>query len=93
MSCAFCPGRLSDGQAVVLENKHCLFLQRPEQVLLGSGFIIPRAHRETVFDLNQQEWAATQSLLVEVKRLLDAQWHPDGYNVGWNNGAVAGQSD
>ena len=89
MSCPFCPERLYDGQELMLENEHCVFLQQPQRVLLGSGFIIPRAHRETVFDLIPQEWAATQKLLIEAKALLDERWHPEGYNIGWNNGAVS----
>lgn len=92
MSCPFCPDRLEEGQEIVLENDHCLFLQQPQKVLLGSGFIIPRAHRETVFDLTREEWVATKELLDEVKTLLDERLGPQGYNVGWNNGDIAGQT-
>lgn len=58
----------------------------------GSGMIIPRQHRETVFDLTATEWAATFTLLQAVKQLLDEAMQPDGYNVGWNCGTVGGQS-
>ena len=92
MNCPFCPDRLYKDQILVIENDQCLFLQQPQRILIGSGFIIPRAHRETVFDLTDEEWSATYALLHEAKKLLDTQWHPDGYNVGWNNGSVAGQS-
>jgi diadenosine tetraphosphate (Ap4A) HIT family hydrolase len=88
--CPFCPPRLDDGQ-VTLGNGECLFLQQPQAVLVGSGLIIPRAHRETVFDLTDVEWASTLSLLKKVQKLLDAQYHPQGYNVGWNCGSVGGQ--
>lgn len=60
-------------------------------MLIGSGLIIPKAHRATVFDLTDTEWTATFSLLGEVKRLLDRMYAPQGYNLGWNCGAVAGQ--
>jgi histidine triad (HIT) family protein len=53
--------------------------------------IIPRQHRETVFDLTTEEWQAIYELLHKVKKLLDATYHPDGYNLGWNCEAVAGQ--
>ena len=53
--------------------------------------IVPRAHRETVFDLTAEEWEETQTLLQRAKELLDRAHRPDGYNVGWNSGAVAGQ--
>ena len=92
MECPFCPERLEKEQHAVLENEHCLFLQPQHRVLVGSGFIIPREHRETVFDLTPQEWAATQTLLLVVKAAVDKRFKPDGYNVGWNNGTVGGQT-
>ncbi|HEX7022371.1 MAG TPA: HIT family protein [Trueperaceae bacterium] len=66
-------------------------LAMPQPVLSGSGVIVPRAHRETIFDLSPAEWAATFELLQEVRALLDRQLAPDGYNLGWNVGRVAGQ--
>jgi diadenosine tetraphosphate (Ap4A) HIT family hydrolase len=91
MPCPFCDPDTLDDTEIVLENEQCLFLQAPQEVLVGSGIIIPRAHRETVFDLTEAEWAATFDLLQQAKALLDADYAPDGYNVGWNNGRVAGQ--
>jgi diadenosine tetraphosphate (Ap4A) HIT family hydrolase len=91
MTCPFCQLAHGDRRQVVLENEHCLFIQEPQKVLIGSGVIVPIAHRETVFDLTEDEWAATFSLLKQVKELLDAEYAPQGYNVGWNSGSVAGQ--
>lgn len=54
--------------------------------------IIPKLHRETVFDLTIAEWQATFEMLQEVKALLDQKYGPDGYNVGWNCGQVGGQN-
>jgi diadenosine tetraphosphate (Ap4A) HIT family hydrolase len=91
MTCPFCHVEHSEKQRVVLENEHCQFLESPHEVLIGSGIIIPKEHRETVFDLTQEEWTATFSLLKQVKELLDAEYEPQGYNIGWNSGGVAGQ--
>jgi len=90
--CPFCHPERLDDQDVVLENEHCRFIQQPQPVLVGSGIVVPRRHRETVFDLSETEWAATFALLKRAKQKLDAEYQPHGYNVGWNNGAVAGQS-
>lgn len=87
-TCPFCHPVPSD---IAAGNELCLFLQSPQYILPGSGIIIPRAHRETVFDLTREEWDATQRLLAEVKALLDACHAPQGYNVGWNVGSVGGQ--
>jgi diadenosine tetraphosphate (Ap4A) HIT family hydrolase len=91
MTCPFCRSETNETPHVVLENAYCQFLQEPQEVLIGSGVIVPKAHRETVFDLTEKEWAATFALLKQAKDLLDAKYSPDGYNVGWNNGSVAGQ--
>jgi diadenosine tetraphosphate (Ap4A) HIT family hydrolase len=53
--------------------------------------IIPVRHIETVFDLTLDEVRASFQLLAEVKRWIDARYKPQGYNVGWNCWAVAGQ--
>ncbi|NOZ72978.1 MAG: HIT domain-containing protein [Chloroflexi bacterium] len=90
MKCPFCLPHLNV-QEVVLESAHCLFLQQQEPVLVGSGLIVPKEHRETVFDLTTQEWQETFVLLHQAKELIDRQYAPDGYNVGWNCGRVAGQ--
>ncbi|WP_108671309.1 HIT family protein [Peribacillus acanthi] len=91
-SCPFCNPFSFDGQEIVLENEHCLFLQIPQDVLIGSGVIIPKLHKETVFDLSIEEWLATQNLLIEAKKLLDSKHSPEGYSVGWNCYEVGGQT-
>jgi histidine triad (HIT) family protein len=91
-ACIFCNPDDAEGQRVVLENTHGRFIQQPQPVLIGSGIIVPKCHRETVFDLTEAEWTATFDLLQRAKQRLDAAHSPDGYTVGWNNGAVAGQS-
>lgn len=91
MKCPFCDLESNDHQEVVLENEYCLFLQEPQEVLIGSGIIIPKEHRESVFDLSDEEWIATFSLLKSVKEMLDIEHEPNGYNIGWNIGSVAGQ--
>jgi histidine triad (HIT) family protein len=88
--CPFCEPNLNRDH-VVLENELCFFLQRSEPILVGSGVIIPKQHRETVFDMTQQEVQATFELLHQVKRLMEKNHSPNGYNIGWNSGAVAGQ--
>lgn len=90
MACPLCPPNLS-GDQMVLESVHSVFIQEPQPILIGSGLIVPRAHRQSVFELTPAEWHDTWVLLEQVKHLIDAQYRPDGYNLGWNNGAVAGQ--
>lgn len=89
--CPFCNLEIVEQQVVIVKNEHCMFLQMPQEVLVGSGLIVPIYHRETVFDLSDDEWIATYALLQEVKAILDETYNPDGYNIGWNSGTVGGQ--
>jgi diadenosine tetraphosphate (Ap4A) HIT family hydrolase len=90
MKCEYCYVSL-DFQRIVLENENCMYLQLLKPEIEGSGIIIPKKHRETVFALSEEEWSDTYSLLKQVKELIDKDFSPDAYNVGWNSGSVAGQ--
>jgi diadenosine tetraphosphate (Ap4A) HIT family hydrolase len=88
MTCPFCAIKPEE---ILLTGERCLFIDSGDPVLIGSGMIVPRAHREIVFDLTPDEWAETFTLLQQAKALLDRLHQPAGYNVGWNCGAVGGQ--
>jgi histidine triad (HIT) family protein len=92
MDCPYCV--LADPSArIVFQNDLVSFIQdeRFQGSLKHSGVIIPVAHRPTVFDLTEEEIVATFRLLAVVKRWMDGQFQPAGYNVGWNCGATGGQ--
>ena len=91
MNCPFCPPKVNDN-AILLENDLSLFIDLKHSILQGSGIIVPKAHRESTFDLTTEEIISTFSLLTEVKALLDTKYDPQGYNLGWNCGVVAGQT-
>lgn len=91
--CTFCDldGFLTSS-ALVLENELCLFANSDEdEVLRGSGVIVPKTHRPTVFDLAPEEVAATFDLLRVARPLLEERYRPDGFNLGWNCYAAGGQ--
>jgi diadenosine tetraphosphate (Ap4A) HIT family hydrolase len=90
-NCPLCELQFDQEQTVVLENEYCMFLQKPQEVLIHSGLIVPKSHRKTAFDLTKQEWEATYDLLQKVKDYLDEKCKPDGYNIGWNVNEVGGQ--
>ena len=89
--CGFCNYANAFADTILFENDLCVCLTRDEPILVGSCVIIPKAHKETVFDLSYEEWEATKQLIDEAKNYLDIKYKPDGYNVGWNVGAVGGQ--
>ena len=60
--------------------------------MIGSYVIVPKSEVISPFDLTDKEWADTKELMTKVKEYIDKTYKPDGYNIGWNVGAVAGQS-
>lgn len=60
----------------------------------GHALVVTRRLVATWFDATAAEQAAVMELVAAVKQQLDAelQPRPDGYNIGFNCGAAAGQS-
>ena len=58
----------------------------------GHTLVIPKRPVATWFEATAQERLALDQLVDEVKRRLDAEQRPDGYNVGFNAGEAAGQT-
>lgn len=58
----------------------------------GHTLIVPRRLVATWFEASREEHLAILDLVDAVKRSLDAELHPDGYNVGFNAGEAAGQT-
>lgn len=61
-------------------------------VSLGHTLVIPKAPVATWFDATREQKHALLDLVDVVKCQLDEMNRPDGYNVGFNAGAAAGQT-
>ena len=58
----------------------------------GHTLIIPKRHFGTYFQATSGELQAISEAINSAKILLDDEFAPDGYNIGINNGAAAGQT-
>jgi superfamily II DNA or RNA helicase/diadenosine tetraphosphate (Ap4A) HIT family hydrolase len=58
----------------------------------GHTLIIPKRLVPTWFEATPEEQRALMALVEVVKARLDAEYHPDGYNIGINAGEAAGQT-
>lgn len=58
----------------------------------GHALVISRRTIETWWDATEHEQSGIMALVNAVKLRLDAEFAPAGYNVGFNAGAVAGQT-
>lgn len=79
-------------ERIVLQNELSLAFFDGFPVSKGHALIIPRRHVVSYFDLTKDEIMAMHQLLQEVKVLVERSYLPDGYNLGVNIGADAGQS-
>ncbi len=61
---------------------------------LGEGHVIvvPRRHVADFFDMSGAEQGSVLALLNRAKKFVHDKHKPDGYNIGVNVGAAAGQS-
>lgn len=76
----------------VASNALAFALRDKYPVTPGHTLVIPRRLVATWFDATREEQLALLELVDEVKRGLDDELHPDGYNVGFNAGTAAGQT-
>jgi len=87
--CPFCSPAPA---GVVLENDHALALYDGYPVTPGHCLIVTRRHIMSFFDATGEEQAALFDLLGRMRDLLLAERRPDGFNIGINDGAAAGQT-
>lgn len=85
--CVFCKDL-----EIVMENDTCFAVMDSYPVNHGHMLIITKEHKETYFDLTYKEHEDMTMLINNCKSYLDTALAPDGYNIGFNVGAWAGQS-
>jgi diadenosine tetraphosphate (Ap4A) HIT family hydrolase len=85
--CPFC--EVNDA---VLESAQAYARFDAHPVTPGHLLLLPRRHVASYFEATADERAALFELLDAGKALLDDRFKPDGYNIGVNVGAVAGQT-
>ncbi len=73
-------------------NVHAFAIRDGFAVSPGHTLIITRRVVPDWFPASTEERAAIFELIDVVKAQLDAELHPDGYNIGLNAGSAAGQT-
>lgn len=86
-NCPFCRN-----PEIVIENELAYADYDSYPVSTGHCLIIVRRHVAEYFQTTADEKAAVWALVDEMKTILDEEFNPDGYNIGVNIGAAAGQS-
>lgn len=87
--CIFCN---IPSEKMIAENDMCFAIKDEFPVSDGHVLIIPKRHVAGYFDLTGEEVAAMQTMMKDLKSSLDDEFSPDGYNIGVNVNAAAGQT-
>ncbi len=91
MDCQFCK-IANEKFHILFESDLAVAFYDSYPVNVGHVLIIPKRHCETYFDLTEEELKEMFELSKKVKEVLDKEFEPDGYNVGFNCGEAGGQT-
>ena len=90
-ACIFC--EIAKTDRVIDQTNHCFVIRDAFPVTEGHTLIIPKRHVADYFDLNPNETSDIQELLQKHKALIEVNdASVDGFNIGINVGATAGQT-
>ena len=76
----------------IIENENAFAIYDGFPVSKGHVLVIPKRVVAEIFDLNDEEYSSCFNLVKEVKKILEEEFKPDGFNIGINNGEKAGQT-
>ena len=92
MSTKPCPFCSLKAERVLGQNAHGLWIRDGFPVSPGHSLVIPKRHIGSFFETSTQERIALLELLDQAQAAAGAEFHPDGFNIGINDGAAAGQT-
>lgn len=91
--CIFC--KIIDGSipsAKIYEDEHVYAFMDIMPLTKGHTLIIPKNHKENVYDLSEEEASNLFKVVPKIASVLKDSFGPVGMNLLNNNGAPAGQS-
>ena len=88
MKCPFCNMVSS---RILADNDDVYAIRDSFPVSEGHTLVIPHRHFDTWFIATEREKQAIMKMVEQVKEELDRALNPAGYNIGFNEGAAAGQ--
>jgi len=91
-NCRYCALEYQSSSRIVLKNEHWIGNFDNHPVSPGHMKLVSKKHRSSFSELSDQEVVAFLSILREAKALVEKKHIPDGWNIGINEGAAAGQT-
>lgn len=91
--CVFCQFAAKEKKSeIIAEFKHCFVIKDQYPVSKGHLLIIPSNHTPNWFTASEEVRLDIVHALSLMKKWLDQEYRPDGYNIGANCGEFAGQT-
>lgn len=90
--CLFCDKDDPEKNTIIADNE--LAYARLDNFPASPGHVevVPIRHVESFFDLTNQELVAVYGLARIAKDIIVSKHHPDGFNIGVNEGEAAGRT-
>src|SRR4030095_4613190 len=89
VDCRFC---ILPSERIEGHNKFAIWIRDGFPVSPGHSLVIPRRHIGSFFEVTAAERDALMNLLQQARAAAQTEFRPDGYNIGINDGAAAGQT-
>lgn len=87
-----CPFCNINSKRIIFSNERAVAIFDEFPVNSGHMLIIPKKHQPDFFLIDDEEQKSILDLLHKCRNHIDAEFHPDGYNIGVNVNRAAGQT-
>ncbi len=77
---------------ILVETGHALAFLDKYPISEGHALVVPKRVVASLYDLEPEEQAAVWEAVAYVREILGERYHPDGFNIGINDGTAAGQT-
>ena len=92
MTAPACPFCTLPAWRIQAENEHAVLIRDAFPVSAGHSLVIPKRHNGSYFETTEAERRDMQALLEAAKTGIESELLPQGFNIGINDGAAAGQT-
>ena len=89
--CVFCDSEQMELRSILV-GRYWFVIRDNYPVGLGHALIILKRHYPDMFGLSKPEWEELRDITERAKENWEHEHIPDGYNLGVNCGAAAGQT-
>jgi diadenosine tetraphosphate (Ap4A) HIT family hydrolase len=92
-SCLFCNiSGDADHKSIIVQNADGFVVKDNCPVSDGHALIIPKDHVASFFDVSDEVRLSLFSLLDKTKAIIKAEYQPDDFTIGINDGPASGQT-